>query len=628
MVKLKKKKSEARKLYDAGAKFPGGFISGNYYRLGDFDECMATAGIGSNGREIKGKYCVANVHVTEDENYRRDRISREQLTNDDLFALEFSPMSSAWDVVEYKGDKSKHRRDHLKWGICFPSACSASELEEALAKTLETAGRPLKIKTGVTVEPSLCTVDEPMVWTEYDFVFWLVHSIAGLLLLLCTTSTIWDAKLRKKDKEYVDSLGKTATGLTAYLQFVNNNNPTTACQNADHRNLPKKKGDTGGLNVMFGMRFVSMGFIILCHSLLNVIQGPLVNPEMVEKGNRNPFYMWFLHGDLVVDTFFTTSAFLLSYFLLRELEKQKISTIKLIFFRYIRYLSLFVHRLTPTVLIMVLFYASLLEKIGSGPYWKSTVATERDNCQENWWTNVLYINNYVNPDKMLQAIKGFVSVLLTPQITSSIDPNLNTTLISFLHNLTDNKLLYYNYYPSHSRAGPYMVGLLAGYLHHKLNLNERKLSKRMYHAMFCIAIILLFGPIYYAALFYIPSRQYYPVEAALYAGLNRSIWGAGIALLIISMSSGQIGLLTNILNQKIFIVLGKLTYSAYLCHFVFQLVLIGTKRSSFHLTYYNMFMIWLVNIVSTYIVSLFLYLMIECPFRDLAALAAKGKKKT
>jgi hypothetical protein len=53
-------------------------------------------------------------------------------------------------------------------------------------------------------------------------------------------------------------------------------------------------------------------------------------------------------------------------------------------------------------MLTVLFYTSLLPKIGSGPLWKVTVVPESEFCLENWWTNLLYVNNYVHVDRSVR----------------------------------------------------------------------------------------------------------------------------------------------------------------------------------------------------------------------------------
>lgn len=43
-----------------------------------------------------------------------------------------------------------------------------------------------------------------------------------------------------------------------------------------------------------------------------------------------------------------------------------------------------------------------LPKIGEGPLWENRLNLEQERCQATWWTNILYVNNYVNTDQMVR----------------------------------------------------------------------------------------------------------------------------------------------------------------------------------------------------------------------------------
>lgn len=58
-------------------------------------------------------------------------------------------------------------------------------------------------------------------------------------------------------------------------------------------------------------------------------------------------------------------------------------------------------RLTPAYAMMIGFYATLFYKFGTGPYWDTWVGSNKDFCRKNWWTNLLYVNNYVNVPSMV-----------------------------------------------------------------------------------------------------------------------------------------------------------------------------------------------------------------------------------
>ena len=52
-------------------------------------------------------------------------------------------------------------------------------------------------------------------------------------------------------------------------------------------------------------------------------------------------------------------------------------------------------RLTPLYMLVLAIYTTLFKYFGSGPFWPK----ESDEaCINNWWTNLLYINNVVHHD--------------------------------------------------------------------------------------------------------------------------------------------------------------------------------------------------------------------------------------
>lgn len=60
-----------------------------------------------------------------------------------------------------------------------------------------------------------------------------------------------------------------------------------------------------------------------------------------------------------------------------------------------------IHRLTPVYAMVIGFYSTIFVKLGDGPIWDQKVGLERDRCRANWWTNILYLNNYINADNLV-----------------------------------------------------------------------------------------------------------------------------------------------------------------------------------------------------------------------------------
>lgn len=53
-------------------------------------------------------------------------------------------------------------------------------------------------------------------------------------------------------------------------------------------------------------------------------------------------------------------------------------------------------RLIPTLIFVILANTSLLIHLQDGPLWQMIAETERSFCRNNWWSNLLFVNNYVH----------------------------------------------------------------------------------------------------------------------------------------------------------------------------------------------------------------------------------------
>lgn len=102
--------------------------------------------------------------------------------------------------------------------------------------------------------------------------------------------------------------------------------------------------------------------------------------------------MLLINGHTVIQTYFAISGFLLSVQFLKYRETQAqfscLYFFKALIYRYFR--------LTPIYALMVFFHSTLLADMQSGPMWRHVAETERSFCRKNWWTNILFINNYVH----------------------------------------------------------------------------------------------------------------------------------------------------------------------------------------------------------------------------------------
>lgn len=63
----------------------------------------------------------------------------------------------------------------------------------------------------------------------------------------------------------------------------------------------------------------------------------------------------------------------------------------------------FYFRIFPVYGTLIVTYIFVLPYLNSGPLWRMIVYRESERCQTNWWTNVLFINNYVHTDELVSA---------------------------------------------------------------------------------------------------------------------------------------------------------------------------------------------------------------------------------
>jgi len=156
-----------------------------------------------------------------------------------------------------------------------------------------------------------------------------------------------------------------------------------------------------------------------------------------------------------------------------------------------------------------------------------------------------------------------------------------------------------------------------------------------------VSIVLIFGTLFSAWWFYKPNYKYDAFVAALYGALYRITWAAGVSWTIIAVSTGNggenntyillylvfarqspylsllwiidyrsrgrrpytlwinsflmsphisctIGFIEPILCWKPVITLSRLTYCAFLCHGGLQLYTVGSIRTPFHASIYNL----------------------------------------
>ncbi|XP_021933486.1 nose resistant to fluoxetine protein 6-like, partial [Zootermopsis nevadensis] len=365
----------AAQMFDSAAKIPVGVLAGNQYHLGHYDECVEISlDAGETfGGMLEGQYCLAEIQFDT-------AISLEA----DPYTLNYDPKSSAFEKIKYKHDPSKVRRDVMHWALCTPASCSPEELNEVLKQEITKVGESHGIQFTSHISHELChTLDHTQTLSAGDigYLFVLIS-----LISLLVSSTLYDYKFTTDLPE--NKLEPTTKNPSKMEKIF-------LCFSARRsvKNLFTRNSIHPALETTHGARVFFMLMIIMGHRIITYGGHPLFNAEAEERLFRSLPSMLLGNGPVVVDGFFTLSGLLLSYSLLESQSKSKrISLAKPVLVRFFR--------LTPSYMMLVFFHATLLHHMGSGPFWDVTVGREQRRCATNWWSNLLYINNYINVREM------------------------------------------------------------------------------------------------------------------------------------------------------------------------------------------------------------------------------------
>lgn len=67
-------------------------------------------------------------------------------------------------------------------------------------------------------------------------------------------------------------------------------------------------------------------------------------------------------------------------------------------------------RLTPPFAAMVLLQVTILPYMGNGPMWSSLADPAAEICRKNWWSGLLYVQNYVQPNSLVNISTKTITV--------------------------------------------------------------------------------------------------------------------------------------------------------------------------------------------------------------------------
>ncbi|XP_031617702.1 nose resistant to fluoxetine protein 6-like [Contarinia nasturtii] len=491
-----------------------------------------------------------------------------------------------------------------------------------------------------------CITNKDNIQSTYDSLDVIFVILCTVLAILVVLSTSYDFHLKRNNlphlcnrehyKRPVDNTGLT-TLLLCFSLPRNWYKLTLETQNSE------LSRDLRSINAF---RTICMFGVICAHCALANNMCPQLNPYYIEQKYFITSHMIIINGANALQSFFAITGFLIAiqFVDLREKYKFKFSFFwKAIIYRYLRY--------TPVYTFILLFNATFLYKLREGPSWPILADAERLACRNNWWTNLLYINNFVNvrepcmqhawylaADFQLVIVGTLIQMIIwkftkwtkmvfgTTFAISFLIPAIITYRYSFEGTFmaspeTTRYAHWYDeqyqtiYIPFYTNMGSFVLGMIAGLLYckHKqghIDLTKSKVLPVLWYSLLPIAFLGLYS----GALFYANNFEKPAIWIAIYAAVMKSLWGVFGATLVLGSALNTGWVFKNILRMQVFRTMGRLTFGAYLIHPSVIRASYGSMRHPFFTDDFRVYDNTVSAFVTSYVLSFFVCMLIEMPF--------------
>ncbi|KAH3746188.1 transmembrane protein NRF-6 [Pelomyxa schiedti] len=345
-------------------------------------------------------------------------------------------------------------------------------------------------------------------------------------------------------------------------------------------------------NFLNGVRVLSIWWVMLGHCAeVLVSPGPgVVNMIYVdEKIIPSANFFWVFAAYYSVDTFFFMSGFLIAYLLLKDLAEKGRNHPNYFLYYFHRY-----WRLTPSYALILFASITVIIRWQRGPFaWRIVIdGVELANCEQYWWTNLLYINNfypwsnnyciswswYLANDMQFYIVAPLFLVLFHRKPKFS----LCLVCVSLLTCWTlDGYLTWISqwhdtnvYNMPYTRAPPFLFGFLLAFLIVPQNTKIVKIQQWsnnliIRYTLYSVSAALLVSCSF---LNWLQVRDTTKGDTwsmkwnSVYAVYSKLGWGLGLLLLFGLWLYGHGGFVSRILAHRFWTPLAKLTYGAYLLH--------------------------------------------------------------
>ncbi|XP_066267576.1 nose resistant to fluoxetine protein 6-like [Branchiostoma lanceolatum] len=623
---LSQGKIYALQMLDAGGKPPSGILNGNIVWAGSYSQCVNITRKGFN-ITFDGKFYMATlVRVAQAQ-------QSEQLT---------------------QGGGGIAGITKLTVAVCVPNSCTEHDVIQRLDGSIFWR---FLVQQGILQVTSAYS-QEPL---PIQNVTIAAICICSVLFLLIAIGTIYDVIIHqpkllaiKRQKESDAQESDVNVTLPDERTLLVNKLPPQETSTAKggitgrillcfslHTNIGKllsTKQAPGSIKCLHGIRFISLTWVILGHTYAfaeshfdNLLQALETVPTFTYQAINN--------ATVSVDSFFFLSGLLMSYLLIQQIQRTKEKG------KSVPYGMVYFHRywrLTPTYIFVLMLWMWVFPYMFSGPFWPPAPNGIDPNCGDNWWTNLLYINNVVNDNRMCMGWTWYLAndmqffvigvpliyILYRWQILGIVvklalllASFITTAVISWHYDLkAPDGLRGGHYYGKpYCRIGPYLVGVTVGWLLVKKKGKQTKSPT--------VSLLMPVGWLVAAAsalaVLYSTFGQYNGTtlqtesENVLYLTVHRTVWAIALGWVVVACHHGYGGVVDTILSWDAWVPLSRLTYCAYLIHMLVLNAVYLTREVPIHYSTFTMIYFFLGNVTLSYGLAFLVSVAVEAPLMGL-----------
>ena len=605
--------SNGLKAIDAFGKVGAGYLQGNTYALGSYDECFSLSST---------QYCLADLVVE----------------------TQIIPIDP-----------------HLQYALCLPQSCSESDIHQSINSTNL---RLKRFNLSLRLDSVNCESESKPPYNAGAIVMLLVWSLFAVMVL---GATIIHMTLRNIEKQKSSNILEedTEQATENSTQPKSKKSPANAALEfvlsfSLFKTVPTmlstKQQSQAVITCLNGIRVISMSWIIISHTHLWSFFIYSNQVTLVKHMASRFSFMPVPGGVLGVDSFLLMSGLLVTYLTMRQMNKQK-GRFPLLMYYIHRIL-----RITPAYIFVLFSYWLLTVHFADGPLWRETIGDGSafyESCERYWWTNLLYINNiyplkhidicmpwtwylandmqfYVIAPLMIVPLYMFypvglavVGMLLTVNLATlggiTGGYGISTGVAKFdelsqsfseegplEHNITDDI-----YTKPWTRIGPYLIGTLLGFvLFKQLKPNFRKPFNHVFYiSLWMLAFVLCSSTVYglYKTFNGEPLNE---AEDVSYQMFSRLTWSLGVTIVIFACHNGYGWIVNDFLSMKLWIPLSRLTFVTYLVHGIVLFMLLFTRREPFYGTDITITSYTIAAIVLSFSVAAIISAFVELPLSN------------